>query len=189
MTWSRLNPVKSLLVISAVATLSLCPTFARQANAACASPSSSAARVAPKMSFSPVTAAIGTTDSGSFAGMWHVVFLIGDGPDRYDETLQTVHTDGTELMISNGVPPLLGNVCIGIWQQTGRTIRVLHMTWNWDAESHFAGRFELRTTLTVDRQGSTYSGRWTADSYDPDGVLIPELHAEGTVRAERIEIR
>jgi hypothetical protein len=46
----------------------------------------------------------------------------------------------------------------------------------------------MTVTLRLDRRGTNYVGTWSADSYDPDGLLIPALHAEGTARGTRIRI-
>jgi hypothetical protein len=93
------------------------------------------------------------------------------------------------MMVSNGLPPAPGNVCVGIWKQVApRTFKLKHMTWNWDANGGFAGTFLLDVTLRLDRRGNSYMGTWVADSYDPDGTIIPELHAEGIARGTRISL-
>jgi hypothetical protein len=63
----------------------------------------------------PMAMADNDKADNSVVGMWHAVFRIGDanGP-VFDETLQQFHSDGTEGLISNGFPPALGNVCIGV---------------------------------------------------------------------------
>jgi hypothetical protein len=123
----------------------------------------------------------------SVVGLWNAEFFLGDGPDRYDQTFQQFHADGTELMLSNGLPPVLGNVCVGLWKRTGaRTVKVKHMAWNWEPSGAFAGTFVMEVTLRVARDGRSYAGTWTADSFDPAGALIPSLHAEGVARARRI---
>jgi hypothetical protein len=43
-------------------------------------------------------------------------------------------------------------------------------------------------TVRLDRAGNTYSGSYAADSFDLSGNLIPELHAEGRLRATRITV-
>ena len=43
-------------------------------------------------------------------------------------------------------------------------------------------------TFRVSRTGSSYEGRWSAQNFDPDGHLIPELNAEGVVRALRVTV-
>lgn len=122
-------------------------------------------------------------------GLWNAEFFLGDGPDRYDQTFQQFHVGGTELMLSNGLPPVLGNVCVGIWKYTGpRTVKVKHMAWNWEPSGAFAGTFVMDIELRIARDGRSYTGTWTADSFDPAGALIPAMHAEGVARARRISI-
>ena len=133
------------------------------------------------------TAAAPTTGSGaSIVGLWHVTFLLGDGPTLYDEAYELWHADGTELAIDNAVPPSLGNVCIGAWQQEGRNIKLLHVTWNWNPDGSRAGRFVLTETVSVGVRGDSFSGTFVTDSYDMDEQVIPELHAEGKVIGTRI---
>ena len=57
--------------------------------------------------------------AASVIGMWHAVFRLGDasGP-VYDEVFEQFHSDGTELIISSGLPPALGNVCC--WRVAAR---------------------------------------------------------------------
>ena len=55
--------------------------------------------------------------SASIVGMWHAVLRIGDANGVvFDEVLQHFHSDGTEMILSNGFPPAIGNVCIGVWK-------------------------------------------------------------------------
>jgi hypothetical protein len=138
-------------------------------------------------SAAPAAAPDDRDSSASIVGLWNSEFLLGDGPARYDQTFQIIHADGTEMMVSNGLPPALGNVCVWIWQQVSpRTFKVKHMTWNWDGNGGLAGTFLMTVTLRLDRRGTSYTGSWSANSYNPDGELIPELHAEGTARGIRI---
>ena len=69
-----------------------------------------------------------------------------------------------------------------------RGFRLRHTTWNWNGDGSFAGTFVMLVTLRIDRQGNTLSGSWVADSLHSFGVVVPELHAEGTVRSARITI-
>jgi hypothetical protein len=62
------------------------------------------------------------------------------------------------------------------------------MAWNWTEDGSFAGTFVMVVTVTIDRGGRTFSGMWAADSYDPDGTLIEDLHAEGVVEAARVTV-
>src|SRR5690606_9321461 len=70
----------------------------------------------------------------SVVGMWHAVLRLGNNGPVYDEIFEHFHADGTELLVSNSLPPALGNICIGVWKRTGpRTYKLKHMTWNWSS--------------------------------------------------------
>ena len=141
--------------------------------------------------FSSAAAAHGADDNdqggGSIAGLYRTQFLIGEGPDLYDESFQQFHSDGTEMMLSRGLPPVLGNVCVGTWIRTGpRTFKLKHVAWNWNPDGSFAGTFVMEVTLRLSRSG--YTGAWKADNLDPSDVSIPGQQYEGVVRATRIEV-
>ena len=124
---------------------------------------------------------------GSVVGLWMTDLLLGDGPDRYDRAFQQFHDGGTETMLSNSLPPSLGNVCLGIWRAVGpHTYEVKHVAWNWNPDGSLAGTFLLVIRLDVEDGGTSYAGSWSADSFDTSDQLIPELHAEGIARARRI---
>ena len=123
---------------------------------------------------------------GSIVGLWHTTFYLGDGPTVWDEAYELWHSDGTEVAIDNAVPPVLGNVCIGVWHQDGGIIKLRHVTWNWNLDGSKAGRFLLLATVSVGSKGNVFSGHFVTDSYDLDGNVIPELHAEGVVQGLRM---
>ena len=142
--------------------------------------------------------------SGPIVGMWRTVFTGTSGfVGPYDEGLQQFHSDFTELMISRGVPPDLGNVCMGVWKRLadGR-IRLRHQTWNWAGQSEIdpmdpfgsafsnlnTGFFELIVTLRVSSPGTRFSGTFEAASYDLNDMLIPGSQVEGTVESRRIPV-
>ena len=121
--------------------------------------------------------------------MWKVRYVIGDGPDLFDEAFQQFHAGGTETMLSNILPPALGNVCLGVWKQIGpRTFKLTHRGWNWNTDGTLFGTFLLDVTLRLDRNAENYTATWVSDSLDLDGIVIPELHFEGTARAQRIAV-
>jgi hypothetical protein len=99
----------------------------------------------------------------------------------YDQAFQQFHAGGTEMMLSRGVPPVLGNVCVGVWKQVGaRTFKLKHMSWNRNPDGSFAGTFEMEVTLRLDRRTSNYSGTWVAENFDVAGTRTPcnrRLHA------------
>jgi hypothetical protein len=134
---------------------------------------------------------------GSIVGMWHAVLRIGNASGLvFDEVLEQFHSDGTELLISQGLPPALGNVCIGVWKRVGsQTFKLRHMTWNWSppdggfgVPGTFAGHFELTMTLRLDARGRSFSGTWSAQNFDVNGEHIPELDAEGVVNGVRLTV-
>jgi hypothetical protein len=120
-------------------------------------------------------------------GLWFTVFKIGDAV--WNRGFQQYHADQTELSVDSSVPPVLGNVCIGVWKVAGpRTFKLRHVTWNWNLDGSPAGTFLLLTTVQVDPHGNTYSGTFESDSFDTDNNVIPEFHAEGTVTGRRITV-
>lgn len=135
--------------------------------------------------------------TGSLVGMWHAILRIGDasGP-VYDEVFQQFHADGTEMIVSNGLPPALGNVCVGVWKRTSSgAYKLSHMTWNWSpgdggfgVPGTFAGHFELKVNLRLNDSGNGYRGRWEAKNFDTAGNHLPALDAEGVVIAKRISV-
>jgi len=129
-------------------------------------------------------------DNGSIVGLWTVAFHVGDGPDIWDQGFEQWHADGTELTIDVAVPPAAGNICVGVWQRVGaRSAKLHHVGWNWDISvtpAALAGVFVLDMTVELGPGGHTFTGHYVTDSYDNDGNVIPEFHAEGLVTATRI---
>lgn len=164
-------------------------TLAGNAQASCVAEGNSL--TGTRLQFSSNSAASGSGDNeqagGTIVGLFKTQFLIGDGPDLYDEAFQQFHSGGTEMMLSRGLPPVLGNVCVGIWKQTGpRTFKLKHTAWNWNPDNSFAGTFILEATIRLSRAG--FTGTWKADSFDTAGDVIPSQHFEGTLRATRIGV-
>jgi hypothetical protein len=181
------------LPIAATLAAALLAAFATEAGATCVTAPIRHRGAAPITQFAGPEGARAAVErepsdpAGWLVGMWTAEFRVGDA--LYDQTFQHFHSDGTENILSNGLPPSLGNVCLGVWKQVGpRTVRLRHMAWNWDADGHFAGTFVMVVTLKVDRAGNRYTGTFVADSLDLSGDPIPELHVEGVVRATRITV-
>ncbi|HEU4691872.1 MAG TPA: hypothetical protein VFS23_26085 [Vicinamibacterales bacterium] len=162
---------------------------AHEASASCFTEGNRLTAARPQFSPHAVAAASDERErsNASIVGLWKADFLIGDGPDLFDQAFQQFHSDGTELMLSRGLPPSLGNVCVGIWQRTGpRTYKLKHTAWNWTPDGTFTGTFIMEATLRLSRSGDGFSGTWRADSFDTSGALIPDQHFEGTARAVRV---
>jgi hypothetical protein len=128
----------------------------------------------------------------SIVGLWHVTFLVGNGPNVWDEGFEQWHADGTEITIDVAVPPAAGNVCLGVWEKSGpRSVKLHHVGWNWDTSVNpaaLAGVFVLDMTVTLGRDGDSYAGHYVSESYDNDGQIIPAFHADGVVRGQRIDV-
>jgi hypothetical protein len=127
-------------------------------------------------------------DDDGIVGLWHTILYFGNGPEIFDESFEQWHSDGTELNLDNAVPPALGNVCMGVWKQVGKTIKLRHVAWNFNANGTLAGTFLLTMTVSVGPGNRTFTGTYVTDSFDLNGTVIPSLHAEGAVRAQRITV-
>lgn len=142
--------------------------------------------------------------AGPIVGQWQVLMTAFPGTNNefiFDFGFQQFHADGTELMISGGVPPTIGNVCIGAWErQAGGEIRIRHMTWNWAGNEVLGdlptGYFLLEVTLRTNSQGTAYTGTWRAASFDlgtgplgSGGPPQPNSEFEGTLQAERVGVQ
>jgi hypothetical protein len=102
-------------------------------------PEAGATCVTPNPNGKPSVAGVRTRSAGD---------VPRPGRGRLESRLQQWHSDGTELSVDNAVPPSLGNVCIGVYKQTGpRSYTLRHVTWNWTFDGHLAGTFLL---ITVD---------------------------------------
>lgn len=158
-------------------------------------------RTAPALA----AAAQGATSSGGgpIVGQWQVVMTAFPGTNNefvFDFGFQQFHADGTELMISGGVPPTIGNVCIGAWaREANGVVRLRHMTWNWAGNEVLGdlptGYFLLDVALRTDSQGTAYTGTWRAASFDlgagplgSGGPAQPNSEFEGTLHAVKISV-
>ena len=145
----------------------------------------------------------GSNGGGPIVGQWQVVMTAFPGTSNefvYDFGFQQFHSDGTELMISGGVPPTIGNVCIGAWERdAGGVIRLRHMTWNWAGNEVLGdlptGYFLLEVVLRANTQGTAYAGTWRAASFDlgagplgSGGPAQPNSEFEGTLHAVKISV-
>ena len=129
---------------------------------------------------------VGSTsdDSDSIVGLWHTIFTV-DG-QIYDEGFDQWHADGTEILNDNGVPPVMGNVCLGVWKKIGpRTYKLKHPVWNYDANSNLLGTIVIGEVVTVRRGGQEYRGTFTFDFYFKDGTTD---HVAGDLNATRITV-
>jgi hypothetical protein len=192
MTGSSLTRFTRSGLIGSTVVVACLLAFAAEAGAACFTPLTGTARLKPlQFATGAAAAAVNEPAPGdvSIVGMWRSEFLLGEGPDLFDETFQQFHNDGTEMMLSRGLPPVLGNVCVGVWKQTGpRTYKLKHTAWNWDLQGQFVGIFVMEVIVNLDRRGGVYTGTWSADNLTPSGEPIAGQHFDGIVRGSRITV-
>jgi hypothetical protein len=182
--------VKTFLCSLAAAALVL--SLSPAVEAACITPDRSAPlkRILPPqiLAAAGATALVSEASDRSIVGFWQTTFYVGNTADVWDQAFELWHAEGTELAVDNAVPPSLGNVCVGVWKQVGRTIKLRHLTWNWNLDGSKAGTFLLEMTVSVGRDNETFEGTYVSDSFDLEGQVIPELHGEGVVRGNRITV-
>ena len=211
---ARIQRILSRLLSVALLSAAVLAASAIEARAACMARGASkpsaltgAARLA-RPGATPILAGAaqgaGANGAGPIVGQWQVLMTAFPGTNNefiFDFGFQQFHSDGTELMISGGVPPTIGNVCIGAWERSaGGEIRLRHMTWNWAGNEVLGdlptGYYLLEVTLRTNSQGTAYTGTWRAASFDlgtgplgSGGSPQPNSKFEGTLQAERVSVQ
>lgn len=97
------------------------------------------------------------------------------------------HSDGTQLLNDNP-PPVTGNVCVGVWTQTGPlTYELKHPSWAFDPDTNttLIGIAYILEKVTLDPSGDKYTGTATIEGYDLDGNHV--VHLESSVSGDRIK--
>jgi hypothetical protein len=123
----------------------------------------------------------------SMTGLWKTVFVAGGAVVNLG--FNTWNSDGTEWALDGGFPPAAGNVCPGVWKRIGhRSYRTVHPAFNYDASNtHVVSIFIERLKITISRDGNSYQGDFTWDSYDFQGNLLPGSVA-GRIAGTRIQV-
>jgi hypothetical protein len=129
----------------------------------------------------------------SIVGFWHSIFLLDPnggyytaGANVFDEGFEQWHSDGTEAY-NDIAPPVTGNVCLGVWTQTGPlTYQLKHPTWFFDMASNttLVGVGTFIEQVTLDPSGNSYTGTTTFDVLDLNGNSL--FHLVTAIVAERI---
>jgi hypothetical protein len=120
-------------------------------------------------------------------GLWKTVFVAGGAVVNLG--FNTWNNDGTEWALDGGFAPAVGNVCPGVWKRIGhRTYRTVHPAFNYDpSNTHVVSIFIERMKVTITRDGNSYQGDFTWDSYDFQGNLLPGSVA-GRITGTRIQV-
>jgi hypothetical protein len=183
---------KSHGIVAGAAFVLLSTVLAPVANADCgysAIPQLTAA-VLPAQSSPDLTHAMeadqreGRLDFASIVGLWHITVTANGQVFR--QGIETFHRDGAEVLNDTGAPSG-GNVCLGVWIQTGpRTYKLKHPFWTFDSAGNLTGSAVIREQITLDQHGQTFSGNATVDILDLSGNLIVEVTQQ--VSAQRITV-
>lgn len=152
----------------------------------------------------------------AITGLWKFVFT-GEGNtgpaamfngQQVDAGFVTWHDDGTELM-NSGRAPVTGSFCMGVWKRVNATTYHLNhwalswvpdyhpgeSTWSWPLDEALQplGPANIVETVSVDRSGNHYTGRFTLTQYLYDGTNVTDadpskvaLVVQGSVTATRI---
>ena len=136
----------------------------------------------------------GPFNASGITGLWKFQFVAPIGPQNanvfVDTGLVSWHDDGTELM-NSGRAAAAGSFCMGVWRQTGydhhglATFTLNHWALGWipgykpgqpnswasvggeDQAFVYAGPTNIRETVTLSRDGKSYSGSFTLMVYGP----------------------
>jgi hypothetical protein len=138
--------------------------------------------------------------NNSIVGMWKFTVTAqgntgpGAPPDGVplDIGFTQWHSDGTEI-INSGRPPQDGNICLGVWEKTGKSkYRFNHFATGYDTANaptgigNPTGPTHIVGDVMVSRDGKHYAGTFTLDAYDTSNTLI--AHLVGVITATRITV-
>jgi hypothetical protein len=138
--------------------------------------------------------------NNSIVGMWKFTLTAqgntgpGAPPDGVplDIGFTQWHSDGTEI-INSGRPPQDGNICLGVWEKTGKSrYKFNHFATGYDTANaptgigNPTGPTHIVGDVIVSRDGKHYAGTFTLDAYDTSNTLI--AHLVGVITATRITV-
>jgi hypothetical protein len=112
---------------------------------------------------------------GSIVGMWMNSIIVGG--NTVATSIATWHSDGTEFD-NIDAPPIMGNICQGVWESRGGQVVEHHFGWTFDQNSNPSGYFTLDQTVKLSQRGMSYSGPFDQKFYDNDGNLLSEVTGE-----------
>ena len=106
------------------------------------------------------------------------------------------HSDRTEIFTSGARAPSSGDICMGVWIQTGRfTYKMRHIALAWLSSdtvppatpATYLGPAIITESVTLNRAGNRYEGTFTLDQYAKDELTLIE-HISGKVEATRFTV-
>ena len=144
----------------------------------------------------------------AIVGLWHVIYtatettsgplpvpVIPPGPPssfQFLESFKTWHADGTEFE-NAFLPPAGGNICFGVWKDTGdNSVKLHHIGLMFAPDGSISNIFTVDETDTVAVNDKTYKGNFTMKLwppfYDQVGVGTPVQVIKGTTAATRFTV-
>ena len=133
--------------------------------------------------------------------MWHTSFTANTTNDapipdtQIDKSLVVWHSNHPEIM-NSGRPPQDGDLCLSVWEQTGRSdYKLNHCAWT---SNNYApgtaegvvgppvGPVHYTKSVALSPDGKHYVGRFTLKDYDVSGNLLVSF--SGVVKGTRITI-
>jgi hypothetical protein len=119
-------------------------------------------------------------------GMWITDFFLENTDELFDHVIEQFSSDGNELIFSALVPPLLGDVCFGVWQPSGpRSFNLKHIGWTFDTTGNFTGTAILSATFNVVGDGNSVTGTFVSDLLDLSGNVLPGMSVKGVLKGKR----
>jgi hypothetical protein len=123
-------------------------------------------------------------------GLWHVIYTNGLDQSTFNDTFDTWHSDGTEFE-SAFLPPAGGDVCVGVWKESGeRSVTLHHVGWLFNPATPTAtavNSFTIDSEITVAADCKSYSGHFTFKIWNLDGTPT-KTEVTGTIAATRITV-
>jgi len=144
----------------------------------------------------------------AIVGLWHVIYtatestsgplpvpVIPPGPPssfQFLESFKTWHADGTEFE-NAFLPPAAGNICVGVWKDTGEnSVKLHHIGLMFAPDGSISNIFTVDETDAVAANDKTYKGNFAIKLwppfYDQVGVGTPVQVIKGTTAATRITV-
>ena len=144
--------------------------------------------------------------NAGIVGLWRLTFIADDSVNPPIFPAGTIvdfgtsqwHSDNTEFLISGGRAPSTGDVCMGVWRQTGRSsYKLRHIALAYRSSDSppemaitpavFVGPAIMTQTVTLSRSQNSYKGTFTIDQYADDEVKLLQ-HIGGQVIATRFTV-
>ncbi|SPF56486.1 exported hypothetical protein [Candidatus Sulfopaludibacter sp. SbA4] len=120
----------------------------------------------------------------TLAGLWMKTYTLQG--QVIDQGFDTFNADGNEMIVDIS-PPASDNVCTGVWAQTGTfTYTLYHISWTFDMNGNLTGTAVFKETMTLSRDGNSYTGTGTVEFFDNNGNLL-ETDGPAQITATRIK--